>query len=376
MSNQTPPLVKPSRSSAFNEPAPSMPVDSSEAKPHIFFLVNPKASSGAAGKKWRKMETHLMPAFPKAQVLYTRHRGHAKEIVLAELNNNSGWIPSSRNPAVFVAVGGDGILHDVVNGVMQSNLSGNSHIYLFNIPLGNTNNFYKSLYGSCKHEFTCDAFVQSINELQSVPVNIVKGTATNPVGSGTQNGTNPFYFVNVTSMGITGEVVHELTRNPQHCHSGLKYRWKLWTKTFFGGSNKRSFPVTVRVEGSQSVTYNAFMIAVCNGERFGNGLKLAPGASPIDNKLEVIAVHDASIMYLLGRYLRRLWKGKLTTDPEHVARVETDKPITVEAVLPQHQVFLEADGESVGVLPASFHIDKNLKFLTIHGAPGVSQSAK
>ena len=313
-----------------------------------------------------------MPAFPKAQVHYTKYRGHGKEIVLSELANASGWAPSRATPVVFVAVGGDGILHDVVNGVMESSYASNHHVYLFNIPLGKTNNFYKSVYGCPKITFSCDAFVQSINELQSIPINIVRGTAQNDqIPGAIDSDKKTFYFINVASIGITAEVVNDLTKN-ESMYSPWKYGLKLWTKIFFGGSSKRSIPVSIHAEGVQSATYNAFLVAVCNGEKVGSGMSIAPHCSPLDKKLAVVTVHDASIIYLIGRFFRRMMKGSLSSDLEHVARIDTDKPVTIEHVLPQQRVFVEADGEAVGILPATFQSERSLKFLTIHGAPGLS----
>ena len=76
----------------------------------IHFIVNPASASGQTGKRWPKIAPLIFQQYPNAQVTFTEYGGHGKELAtqLVELGVDQ-----------IVAVGGDGTVHEVLNGLFD-----------------------------------------------------------------------------------------------------------------------------------------------------------------------------------------------------------------------------------------------------------------
>ena len=95
----------------------------------LIFIVNPKAKNGLSLKTWKKIE-HKLAAFPHT-VLYTKYKGHGIKLAKEAAE-------SHEDPFVIVAVGGDGTMHEVINGVNHY-----SHVKVGFIPAGSGNDFVR-----------------------------------------------------------------------------------------------------------------------------------------------------------------------------------------------------------------------------------------
>src|SRR5437867_4032451 len=74
-------------------------------------IVNPRSGAGRTGKAFADMRTPIVRAIGDFDAAFTRARGDALD--LARVGAGEGR-------ALVVAVGGDGTLHEVVNGVMAA----------------------------------------------------------------------------------------------------------------------------------------------------------------------------------------------------------------------------------------------------------------
>jgi diacylglycerol kinase family enzyme len=93
-------------------------------------------------------------------------------------------------------------------------------------------------------------------------------------------------------------------------------------------------------------------VAIANGHSFGAGLRIAPNAMVDDGLLDVTILHDVPILRLL-RSARRFYDGRhLSLDgvTAHRGRRLTVRPLTDDPV------WLEADGELLGRLPATVEV--------------------
>ena len=101
-----------------------------------YFIVNPQSRSGRGYRIWRQLEGELKKSTAEYQAFLTERPGHARELA-ARLTSGRQEAGSSQ---VIVAVGGDGTLNEVIDGL---NLS--SHVTLGYIPTGSGNDFARSL---------------------------------------------------------------------------------------------------------------------------------------------------------------------------------------------------------------------------------------
>jgi diacylglycerol kinase family enzyme len=101
--------------------------------------------------------------------------------------------------------------------------------------------------------------------------------------------------------------------------------------------------------GGETKNERAFVIAIANASQYGNNARIAPLASLQDGLLDVVVVHDLSILRA-PLLLARLFQGTLHQD-HTVSTVQcTDVRITRPAAGPAH-----LDGEPVS-LPEELHV--------------------
>src|SRR5581483_1366346 len=72
------------------------------------FLVNPASSNGATGKRWPALAHRAAQLGLQGETLFSEHPGHLIELAGRAVDGGA---------ALVVAVGGDGTLNEVVNGV-------------------------------------------------------------------------------------------------------------------------------------------------------------------------------------------------------------------------------------------------------------------
>src|SRR5437879_1409415 len=96
------------------------------------FIVNPVAAGGRARKVLPLVQDIVRTRDPAAEVVITERVGHATEIARAAADD--GFAP-------VVAVGGDGTLHEVANGLLQAR----QPAPLCAVPCGTGNDFVRSL---------------------------------------------------------------------------------------------------------------------------------------------------------------------------------------------------------------------------------------
>jgi ceramide kinase len=140
---------------------------------HVLLILNPNAGSGAAHAHYRNiLHPLLSKAGISAKVVVTERAGHAKQIVVDALSlslpNSFAADDNTRNNNTqeleydgIVAVGGDGIFHEILNGLLEAQsrqatikLPGHrsqsllSSLRLAHIPCGSTDAVACSLHGS------------------------------------------------------------------------------------------------------------------------------------------------------------------------------------------------------------------------------------
>jgi diacylglycerol kinase (ATP) len=119
--------------------------------------------------------------------------------------------------------------------------------------------------------------------------------------------------------------------------------------------------------GGQTKKERAFVIALANASQYGNNARIAPLASLQDGLLDVVIVHDLSILRA-PLLLARLFQGTLHHATE-VSMVQcTDVRITRPAAGPAH-----LDGEPVS-LPEELHVrvvPQSLRLLVPDAATGL-----
>ena len=269
------------------------------------------------GKNINKLNT-AKSVFERAgiehEVLLTTHKGHAieyaKEITSSEGNNT------------IIAMGGDGTLHEILNGF--ENFENNT---LGLIPFGTGNDF---------------AAVAGIPlDVKKAAENIAFRAPSNidyiQLSSGLRS-------LNIVGMGIGVEVL-ERTYAGKH-HGKSKYFRSLIASLF----KYKSCNFTVEYDGKNERHFG-LIAALGNGSMFGGGIKICPEAKIDDGYLNLIIVDYISRIKLISA-LFKLMRGKVNKIKEAtVARVKKAK-----FIMDSQNFTIQAEGELYKNMPIDAEI--------------------
>ena len=103
-------------------------------------IVNPKAGSGRGLKDWPIISNQMYNSSLRFTCVFTEHKYHAVELTVKAINDGF------RN---IVAVGGDGTIHEVVNGIFIQKKVPTTDISLAVIPTGTGNDWIR-MFGISK----------------------------------------------------------------------------------------------------------------------------------------------------------------------------------------------------------------------------------
>lgn len=111
----------------------------------VRIISNPASGDGAASGFVNK---HVIPLIaqhvPKYELFETTGPGAAEEYARQAIQQHQHDAADSREPAVFIVAGGDGTVHELVNGIGESSQSHPVHLVL--CPLGTANALYSTLF--------------------------------------------------------------------------------------------------------------------------------------------------------------------------------------------------------------------------------------
>jgi YegS/Rv2252/BmrU family lipid kinase len=290
----------------------------------LVLIANPRAGRGRVDKALPRVERVLNDENLSYRVVRTTHPGHATEAARQALLGGERYL---------VAVGGDGTVHEVVNGMIDDGRPLAPDAVLGVVAAGSGCDFMRSFGLPGDAEQAAHHLVG--DHLRPIDV----GTVTCADGQ-------TRYFVNIAEAGLGGAVVARAAglRRIGQLLGGARYAVGFWL-TLPGFR-----PASVRLDADgQPHAWRAFNVVVANCRFYGGGMHISPKSDPCDQSLDVLVMTGPKSdsfttlpkvyqgMHLPHRNIAELRAGRL--------HVESDAPFPVEA-----------DGELLGTTPASFGI--------------------
>jgi diacylglycerol kinase (ATP) len=287
----------------------------------VVFLVNPASDNGATGKRWPELAHRAARLGLTGETLFSERPGHLIELAGSAVDGGA---------TLVVAVGGDGTLNEVVNGIAGRDVD------LATIPLGTGMDFGRTYGIPTKFE---DAVRLA---LEGVPRTIDAGR----VSYRTWGGEDAVrWFANVGSVGMSGAVAQRANGMSKALGGKATFFYAL-TRVFLEWENT---DVTVRFDGEERHG-KMHDVIVANGVWHGGGMMLAPDARPDDGAFDVIMIGDVGKVDFLTT-APKLYKGRHIGHPKievvRTARVEVDAG---------ERLPIELEGEQVGTTPATFEL--------------------
>lgn len=263
------------------------------------FILNPHAGIGKPKKKWPVIQRILKEKKMGGKVVFTK--SHNQAVTLAKKYSDDGY----KN---IIAIGGDGTLNEIINGIFQSSKKDKVNIGL--IPLGSGNDFANGIGLSSDIE-------ENIERIR------IGQTVKYDVGN-----IEDLYFIN--SLGIGFDALVSANANKIKKLKGLpKYLWAV-IKTL---KSLKPYSVDIKIR-NYSISRNILLISIGNSNLTRGGFKLSPNAKPNDQLFDITIIDSLSkykVLTLLpkaisGKHLSN--KAVTTIQSDHI-EITSDTPLPV-----------------------------------------------
>ena len=303
--------------------------------------MNPRAGRGAVERGWPAVRTTLDDGGVDYDVTVTERPGHGTEAARKAVEDGCTFV---------VAVGGDGTVHEVVNGLMGEEGPQNPATVLGVVAAGSGCDFVKT-FGLPQDP--ADAAQHLLGDTLWGKIDVGRIRCTGPDGS-----PHTRWFANIAEAGIGAEVVDAASRMPKWLGSGVyriaalktiaRFKPKAAAISIHGRvtRGKHGEDETLSDLGREG-TFT--MLVVANGQFFGGGMRVAPRAIPGDGLFDVQVSHGPKGEAV--KTMQKMFKGEHIPHP-NIAEYLASR-VTVEGAQP---ILIEADGEVVGRTPATFDI--------------------
>lgn len=289
----------------------------------LYFIINEFAGSGKGKKVWQQLRKELTT--PSFNFTFTRYEGHASK--LAEHFCEKAL--ASNQTALIIAIGGDGTIHEVVNGVI-----GYSNVLVGAVCAGSGNDFSRG-YASFQTARQIDDFMMhSGRAFQEKDCGIVKLNKENLKK----------YFVNNTGIGFDAYIAYKTNNSKIKKRLNkiglgqLSYIYFVLYCLF----TYKLFKLTIQQDGQQYTYEKVWFATVSNQPYFGGGMKISPNSCSKDGLIELTIVYNLSRFKLLLLFITVFFGAH--TRLKEVVQISSSKFIlSVDKELPCH-----ADGELIG----------------------------
>jgi len=263
---------------------------------NLLLISNPNA--GKRLSRGLKLPSWLSDQVKQMEHCKTERAGHAEEMAYQACRNGYDTI---------VVAGGDGTIHEVLNGVLQSRVQG---VRMGVIPVGTANDYAYSL---ARRQVCSERFSQLVD------VGVMRC------------GGQQRYFANVAGVGFPGRAA-ELARGMKRLPARVRYTLAILRCM---GASYQTDPIQLDQETPKSY----LMISAAIGMREGS-YPLTPEAVLDDGLFDLLLVGALRRRDIL-RYFPRMIRGDIPTND---ARIKTDRraKIVLRSTKP---IPLHLDGE-------------------------------
>lgn len=288
-----------------------------------YVIYNPISGNGKGREYWGKLEKLLAQAAIPHKAAASEYPLHSVGLAKKAVENGYRKI---------IAIGGDGTVHEVANGILQQSAISPKEVALGAIPTGRGNDWAINLgmigtpgeiIGLLQREKT---FLQDVGLIRQ------------------QEDTR--YFISMIGVGFDGFVAKKVAdRKRAGLHiSKLAYFVEL-AKGLFAYRHR---PMSYEIDGK---TYHkpVFTAAIGIMPTNGGGMRQAPGARPDDGLFDITVIKDISKWEVLMQ-LKNLYSGTFVKHPK--VEQHQGRKVSFSA---ESAIQMEADGEPLA--PGDFSVE-------------------
>jgi YegS/Rv2252/BmrU family lipid kinase len=297
-------------------------------KNRFFAIVNPAAGGGRSAKLAGPAIARLREKGLHVDVIVSTGPGHAAE--LAHEAYDQGY-------RRFIAVGGDGTIHEILNGIF-THAGAKARISLGFLPLGTGNSFLRDFAQN-----GAEAALQALLENRKRPVDLLRLT----------HSTGEIYAFNLLSVGFTADVA-TLTNRYFKPLGSFGYLLGVFVRVV--QLRRRAF--ALRCDDDKNWDERRCLFLTFNNSKYTGGTMLiAPQSDPTDGLIEFVRWGPIGRLGLL-RMLPKLYDGTHVQHPlasrRAVRHVEFNLPEPVDVMIDGEIATLEC--RSLDVIPGALDV--------------------
>ena len=284
----------------------------------IHFVLNPKAGNGISLKIFQEIEGELK----SNNVKYTLFKSQGKNDIFNHVMSDE--IPDCD---LICAMGGDGTIHEIADGLMQSGKA--SDLPFSIIPSG-----------------TGNAFAQTLGELKPKKAiqKILDGERLKIDAMEIKQGSKTSYAVNIIGWGMASRV--NQISDQLRILGGIRYN----IASLIGIATMKKKKLILRMD-DEAINEDALFFLALNTVYTGKGMKMAPDADFTDGLIDIIMFKSATKLQVVNIFLK-LFSGKHIFDPRVTYKqVESFR-------LESEGDDLNIDGENQGHTPIDVRVVK------------------
>jgi YegS/Rv2252/BmrU family lipid kinase len=316
---------------------------------NFILIANPISGKGNAKNTAEQAYAALTESGCQGQLVFTSASGDAIRFAREAVSDGIRSV---------IACGGDGTLHEVVNGIAMV-----PDVTLGVLPCGRGNDFAAAVgvplkpeaaiatllsgnpirvdLGRCYHSGQQSAVSENSCQL--------KGGAVEPEPSLTDNRqpTTDNYFITIATCGYDTEVSRRAAKGTPLFAGTASYAYAAVETLFYYE------PPFVRLEGDFGIHEGPLLLAATGiTNRYGGGFQIVPNACIDDGLFDVCIIRPVSSLTVLRLMVTLFWGGHVSHPAVSMHQTRT---LTIETDTP---ILLYADGEPMCETPATIEIIK------------------
>ncbi|MFD1038184.1 diacylglycerol/lipid kinase family protein [Virgibacillus byunsanensis] len=244
------------------------------------FIINPTAGYGRARRIFSKIKKSVLFSTINSTYFYTSYEGQAEEIAIDIIKSSYHHINC------VIVIGGDGTLHEVINGLCN-------RLPVSFIPGGSGNDFARgcSIKGSPMYIFR-----QIITEQLQIPY---------WCGTYQMDNDKDRLFVNSMGFGFDAEIArHANESNYKKVLNRLGLgKISYVIALIYVLMHFKPFSLGMEREGEKCIIHDCWMVTLTNHPFYGGGMKIIPDATIQPNEFPVLIIRGISKWKVLGFFL-------------------------------------------------------------------------
>jgi diacylglycerol kinase family enzyme len=265
------------------------------------------------------------------EVTVTNHRGHAYAL---------GEYARAQNVPIIFTLGGDGVVNEVVNGLLSS---GDSDTVIAPIPGGSGNVFVRALGLPLDPVEATGALLEAIRDDNTTRINLGHIEALDADGERVER-----FFLANAGLGFDAQIINAMDESREKGHQASPKRYLMTTiREYFGNTNRSSSPLIISRPGSTPID-NVFVALFQNSSPwtfFGNWALDPNPAASFFTGLDVFMVRKLNLLATFAAAGKVIARARGRGRANAYISWHDQREVTAESPTP---IPLQADGEALG----------------------------